>query len=167
MHIPTLRLLFEHNDFASEALLAAAGPLSDAQLDRPFEIGPGSLRATLYHLFVAEWLWLRRWHGVSPKRAEEAGVFPTVGALADAWRAHAADRSNWLASVSDADLTRDLTYTNLRGDTYTSALGHQMIHVATHGVHHRAQAANMLRHLGVEPPSLDFIMYVMSANPPR
>ena len=43
----TLRALFAHNDWARDRIMTCAASLTDAQLDRSFEIGPGSLRETL------------------------------------------------------------------------------------------------------------------------
>ncbi len=41
------------------------------------------------------------------------------------------------------------------GKNYTFTRAEVVTHITTHGVHHRAQAINMLRRLGVEkmPPS--------------
>ena len=50
----TIRALFAHNDWARDALMACVGPLADDVLDRPFEMGHGSLRATLEHMLRAE-----------------------------------------------------------------------------------------------------------------
>jgi uncharacterized damage-inducible protein DinB len=50
----------------------------------------------------------------------------------------------------------DGTATGSRGGrSYTFTRGGVLTHVTTHGMHHRAQALNMLRQLGVEmlPPS--------------
>jgi hypothetical protein len=48
-----------------------------------------------------------------------------------------------------------VTYTNIRGRTHTFLLGPLMLHVCNHGSHHRAQAVNMLCHVGGEVPELD------------
>ena len=60
-------------------------------------------------------------------------------------------------SLADADLEQSFTYTNTQGKTWTFQLGHMLMHVCNHGTHHRAQALNMLRHIGVEPPELDLL----------
>src|SRR5690349_4289841 len=45
----------------------------------------------------------------------------------------------------------------MRGGQYTSPLFDILLHVANHGTHHRAQALNMLRHLDVKAPRIDYI----------
>ncbi len=165
MPLDTIQRLFWHNDWANGKLLDAAGRLADDALDRAFPIGPGSIRKTLYHIFIAEWLWLRRWGGVSPRKGEEPREFVRLDELAVEWRSLVAQRRGYLTGLSATDLPRAVTYSNLRGDTHTFALGHLLIHVATHGVHHRAQVVNMLRQVGATPPELDFLGYAMEAGP--
>jgi uncharacterized damage-inducible protein DinB len=38
-----------------------------------------------------------------------------------------------------------------------------MLQTCTHGTHHRAQALNMLRHLGATVPSLDYLVSLEAA----
>src|SRR5262249_105669 len=141
-----------------ERLVTAASQLKDAALDRPFKMGPGSLRNTLHHHWAAERIWLDRWLGVPKPRFVEPEAGLPVSELATRFGKTAAERNPWLAQRSDADLAAPLTFTNLKGETYTIPLEHLLLHVCNHGVHHRAQAVNMLRHNGVEKlPRLDYI----------
>lgn len=160
----TLQELFAYNDWARDRLLAAAGKLADEALDRPFEMGPGSLRATLLHLYGAERIWLERWQG-------QPSVFPRHDALADmavltaAHRALGAARDAYLRDLPADALQRDVTYQR-QGATCAEPLGAQALHLCNHGVHHRAQALNMLRHVGAElpPPGLDYAFYNLEAR---
>ena len=63
--LPLLVRLFEYSDWANAQVLSAAAGLSDEQLDRPLEIGPGpgTLRRVLMHTWAGEDMWLRRWQG--------------------------------------------------------------------------------------------------------
>src|SRR5207247_562821 len=74
VRLTTIRELFVHNDWASTHLLSLARPLSDTQLDQPFEMGEGSLRRTLNHMWAAERVWLDRWQraGKPNHRADPA-----------------------------------------------------------------------------------------------
>ena len=158
MKLDVFRELFAYNDWARDRLLDRVAPIDDAKLDRPFEMGEGSLRKTVAHLYGSEWMWLQRWRGNSPGAADMPKPFPTVAALWEAWRTHAADRNEFVAALSDADLDREVAYVNAKGEHHAALLGPMMLHVANHGTHHRAQALNMLRHLGVAPPALDIIV---------
>ena len=157
----TLRGLFLHNDWARDRLLAAARSLAGDKLDEPMEMGPGSLRATLEHLCRAERWWLDRWQGTAdPPTEPEPGV--PVAELHDGFRAIARERNKFL---DDRDEAEQLVCTTETGRTMTLALSDMMLHVCNHGFHHRAQALNMLRRLGVQSPDIDFI--VLRRDPSR
>lgn len=166
----TIGELFTYNDWAWQRLLRLAEPLSEAQLDQPIAMGPGSLRATLNHLWAAERVWLDRWQRREqpPFRHEPGGV-----GLAQLRREHdelAQERNAFVAGIRPDAAAAPLTYTNTRGQTFTFPLIDLMLHVANHGVHHRAQAINMLRRLGgeVPKPGLDYIFMrlEMAGQPP-
>jgi uncharacterized damage-inducible protein DinB len=160
VRLEILHELFHYNDWADAVLFAAAAPLSAEQLDRRFEMGFGSLRATLHHIWGAEQTWLNRWAGVPRERhaAQFDNKTVELPELADWYRSTAAARNDFLASAAAGDgLDQLITYQTMRGDTFTHPLGRLALHVCNHGVHHRAQAINMLRHVGVKPARLDYI----------
>ena len=66
--LETLRDLQRHFDWASDRLINAASKLASDQLDHPFEMGFGSLRTTLWHIRMAEHVWLGRVAGESPSQ---------------------------------------------------------------------------------------------------
>lgn len=153
---PTLREFFYYNSWAHEKVLASAGPLTDAQLDRKFEMGLGSIRATLFHLWGAERVWLDRW--IDPSRAKFPQPEPTISIreLGDRLRGTAAERAAFLA---DTDINRRITYTNMKGEVSSFVVRDLLLHVCIHATHHRAQIINMLRHVGAElpKPAIDYI----------
>ena len=152
--LTTLRGLFLHNDWARDTLMDAARSLADERLDEPFEMGPGSLRATLEHLCRAERWWLDRWQGTADPPAEPVPGMPMAG-LHECFRAIAHERNEFL---DDRDEAEQLVCTTETGRTMTLALSDMVLHVCNHGTHHRAQALNMLRRLGVQPPDIDYIV---------
>ena len=153
----TLRGLFAHNDWARDKLMTLASELADEQLDRPFEMGPGSLRETLRHLYGAKRIWYERWQGSEQPRFPRSRALTAMGDLWQAFRDLAAARNTYLDTLGQADRQRPVTYTNPEGATHTFPLGDLMLHVCNHGFHHRAQALNMLRHNGVKVPGLDYL----------
>jgi uncharacterized damage-inducible protein DinB len=158
------RALFAHNDWARDKLLDLARGLSDGALDQPAEMGPGSLRATLRHLWGAERVWLERWKGEPgpPGPTEEL----SVDQLGEQFRETASQRDEFLDSLGQDGYGREVTYTNPGRRTCTHRLGDLMLHVCNHGMHHRAQALNMLRRAGVEVPGLDYLFMKIEPSPP-
>lgn len=159
--LDTFRELFAHNDWAWARLSGLCIGLRDEQLDRPFEMGEGSLRETINHLWSAERVWLDRWkRSETPRyRGTSAGV--SVRQLIDECRELAVERNEFVGALSDDALAAVIAYKNTKGTPNEFALRDMMLHVTNHGVHHRAQAVNMLRHLGAEvpKPGLDYIFY--------
>ncbi|MHC5115402.1 MAG: DinB family protein [Planctomycetota bacterium] len=163
--VTPLRALHIHNDWARDQLMSIAATLSDAQLDQPFELGPGSLRRTLHHLWHSEQVWLDRWAGNTisdPVDAESMAMDMLWACFRDT--AHARDA--FLASVGEAGFSKRCTYTRPGGGEFTIPVGDAVLHVINHGFHHRAQLLNMLRHTdGVEPPiGLDYLFMVLDPS---
>ncbi len=164
VRLGALHELFTFNDWARDALMKSAAGLSAEQLDRKFEMGWGSLRNTLNHLCAVEGVWLDRWQGKQPHyRLTGDGI--EMGPMWEEWRGTAKRRNAYLAGLKDADLCVDLTYKNLKGEMLTFPLGAMLLHVCNHGSYHRAQALNMLRHVGAEmpKPQTDYIFMKLHA----
>jgi uncharacterized damage-inducible protein DinB len=155
--LATIRECFHYNDWARDKVYSLAAGLSDTQLDQSFPIGPGSLRATLQHLYGSERTWLVRWQGTD---LPELPHSRDTRALADLHRSHralAATRDRLLAACRNQDLDQPVSYVTPEGQPYTNTLGDILLHVCNHGAHHRAQGLNMLRRLGRKPVGLDYL----------
>lgn len=146
MHDPT-DIQLTHNEWATERLLDACERLTPDQFHQAFDIGIGTLHATIVHMIGAMWVWTdtlgrrtpRPWIDEAPRRS--------VAELRELHRAAAADLASAArAGPMDEPLTRERL-----GQTYTYARAVIIAHVSTHGMHHRAQCLNMLRRLGVSP----------------
>ena len=151
-----LRTLFAHNDWARDKVMVLASPLSEEQLDRPFEMGPGSLRRTLLHLCGCEQRWLNRWRrGVAGSQHEANRA---MGELWDRFRKTAGERDAFFDSVGEPGFSKKTSFTE-DGKKHAYPLGDMALHVSNHGIHHRAQALNMLRRLDVTVPGIDFLHF--------
>jgi uncharacterized damage-inducible protein DinB len=63
-------------------------------------------------------------------------------------------------SLTDADLSRTIAYTNLAGAAAAYPLGDTLRQVVNHGTYHRGQIVMQLRLLGAAAPSTDFIRFL-------
>lgn len=157
-----LRHLFAYGDWANDQLVGAGAPLSADQLDRPFDIGPGSLRRTLLHILIGEEVWLARWQGEVERKwgGEREPVEPAT--IAARFTSLRAPRTAFLSGLRASDLDRVQTYRDSKGSLFTATLRDMLIQGHMHGTHHRAQAVNILRRLGLgtPPPELDYMMHV-------
>jgi uncharacterized damage-inducible protein DinB len=145
--------------------MESALSLPDDTLDRPFEMGMGCLRGTLEHLWRAERWWLDRWQGslgdLGPSERELG-----IAALRDRFRATARQRNDFLDGLGAPGESKRITFTRPDGASREYPLGDMMLHVCNHGFHHRAQALNMLRHVGADAPDIDYLWLKLHSTPP-
>jgi uncharacterized damage-inducible protein DinB len=153
----TIGELFRHDNWARDLLLGAAAVMTDEQLDRKVDMGCGSLRGTLIHIHEAMYWWHHVCHG--NEDPPEPLAREPMDELAARWRETAAARDASLANESPA-LDRPVTYRGRDGRDYAFPMRDVWLHVVNHGMHHRAQALNMLRRLCVEPSKLPRVDYV-------
>jgi uncharacterized damage-inducible protein DinB len=152
--------LFAFNDWANARILKLAHGLSAEQLDHPRTMGFGSLRNTIFHILAAEEIWCERWSGDPWRPFEVDAADLSLDAIGHRMQSVAVRRSNVLKLGRDAAWKQHCSYKNQRGDSFSHTLDELLLHVANHGIHHRAQALNFLRHAGITVPGgLDYIFF--------
>jgi uncharacterized damage-inducible protein DinB len=172
MNRSDLRRLFDYTEWANGLALSAAADLSAENLRRDFNISHGSIFGTLLHMAGAEWIWLERWHGRSPAKAEAWSRWTTdsctdLATLNERWRDIIDQRARLLAEVDEAVLAAEMPFNLLSGDPSSMSLVDQMQHVANHATMHRGQVVGMIRQLGLEPPSTDLLFYLRRDISPK
>ena len=70
--------LFEYNRWANDVTLDAVALLSQQQFISEAESSYRSVRDTLTHILSAEWVFLRRCRGESPKQMLDPAIFPDL-----------------------------------------------------------------------------------------
>lgn len=143
-------------------VLAAVRPLGEEAWRRAFDIGPGTLARTLTHMMISEWYYIERMEQREvppyeqwPIRDEDP---PPFEALERRWAAQAERTRAAIGRVTDWDapIEYEVTTDNGERQIVTCTASDLFTQLAIHEVHHRSQALNMLRHLGVELEDLDF-----------
>ena len=159
MQLDAIRELYDYNHWANQRVLSAMTPLTDDMFTRNMGNSFVSLRDTLAHILGAEWIWLERWLGRSPKALLSASDFPTLQALQRRWAAVRLDQNQYIQTLLPERLNDDVSYTNTRGERYSYALWRQMLHVINHSSYHRGQVTTLLRQMGAEPAGTDLLVY--------
>ncbi len=158
-----VEILLEHDHWATRNILAACAPLTHEQFHQRFEMGPGSLHDTTTHILSAIRGWGDLLAGRAPSpRLDGTERTPTeLTALLDELVADFAKSAR--SYPLDATVSRER-----EGKTYTFSRAVVITHIATHGMHHRAQCLNMLRQLGVRPlPPSSVAEWFRAADPNR
>lgn len=150
---------FRHDWWANTSLLTFLEGQTVAARTATFETGFHRACHLLGHLLATELLWLGR--------VEESGdrTLPV-------WRRRSASelaelldrsRSKWRAfldTLMSEDFGRVVSYRNTMGQHYENTLIQIIAHVLNHSTHHRAQILSVLRELDLEPPGLDYVVYL-------
>jgi uncharacterized damage-inducible protein DinB len=159
MDLETIRELYEYNRWANARSLQAASTVSPADFTKEVGGSFASLRGTLAHVYGAEWIWLERWRGTSPRKLPFALDFPDVETIRSRWQDVEREQREFLDALDPARLAEVVSYVNLKGESFAYPLGRMLQHVVNHSTYHRGQVATLLRQLGATPLSTDLLLY--------
>ena len=165
MDLTDINHLFKYTEWANELAMDAANKLSEENLRRDVGVSHKSIFETLLHMAGAEWVWLERWNGRSPAKAEAWSQWTPqscadISELRDRWGEVVDRRWKYVSELDEAKLSSDLDFKLLSGDPSSMRLVHQMQHVVNHATMHRGQVVGMIRQLGFDPPSTDLLFYL-------
>jgi uncharacterized damage-inducible protein DinB len=152
--------LFAYGRWANGKTLDSVAALTADELNSPLGGSFGSVQGTLAHLYGADWVWLERWHGRSPRSLPAAQEAPTLAILREKWDEVQGDQKSFVEGLMPERLEKPLTYVNFKGETCSYPLAEALIHLANHGTYHRGQVATLLRQLGKVPVSTDYLRYL-------
>lgn len=159
MELDLLRQTLQYGAWANGELLRAAADLPDRSLDERFDMGVGSLRRTLLHIYNGEFVWLHRWMGKrdTPWPSEDEPV--SMATLHERLANNNAAREIFLQSLEPSDVNRRVIYRDSRGSLFSTTLRDMLLQGVLHSHHHRAQAVNMLRRVGGRLIDLDYMYH--------
>lgn len=160
MDLKTIRLLWDYTLWADGRVGEAVSKLSPEQYTQDLRSSHKSVRDTLVHVASAQWIWLSRWKGTSPKAMWPSQDYPRFSALKDRWDALHAETEAFVASQSEVSLEREVSYQNLRGEPKRNILGLLLLHMVNHSTYHRGQVTTLLRQLSAEPLPTDLAMFL-------
>lgn len=164
MSVDFLRDLYIHMEWADSqvwrAIKTVDSDLSDAFLHR-----------VVYHLHATQQAFMNYWTGrnVMPPDASE---FATLGDIRTNAIPFYEEATVFLTSLEDVDLGRVAvvpwaTYITrlIDREPEPTTLGQTLFQVAMHSAYHRGQINRRLRELKVEPPLVDYIVWVWRGRP--
>ena len=160
MNIAAIHSLFDYNYWVNQRILETAACLSNEQFTTPGEVSHASLRGTLVHALSAEWAWLRRSQGSSPRGLPLEDEFPDLESLARRWQEEEKAMRSYLAGLTDDDLTSIIRYSRTGGTRFETPLWQILLHVINHGTQTRSEAAVLLTQFGHSPGDLDYMIFL-------
>ena len=158
MTVKDIETLYDYGEWANKKLFDVISRISPEQFTQSVAGSYGSIRNTLVHAMSTEWGWLDRCGGPKRGPALKAADYPTVESVIVTWSKVGRDVRDFLSTLKDEDLARNMEYVNENGKR-SMPIGEMMHHGANHAVHHRGQVALMLRMLGYTPGNFDILFY--------
>lgn len=160
MNKSDVEYLCSYDRWANARILEVVSGLTEEQFTMDMKSSHGSVRDTLAHILAAEWIWLERWNGVSPKALFNPSAFPNVGALRNRWNEVERGYGEFIERITDDSLDKVVTYTNTKGEEWSYPLVKMFQHVMNHSSYHRGQVITMLRQLGKEAVTVDLLVFM-------
>lgn len=160
MDIAYLQLLLDYHYWARDRMLAAVAALTKDEYERDLGNSFPSVRDTVNHIYLAEWVWHTRWLGASPNTFPPKDELPDLATLRARWAEREPAVRSFVASLSNAGIERSYEYKLFSGAAGTSRFWEMLVHVVNHATYHRGQVTTLLRQLGAKPPeSMDMIAF--------
>jgi uncharacterized damage-inducible protein DinB len=178
MNLCDIQTLYAYNRWANLRMFSVLEKLSEEQFTASRQSSFPSIWESVFHIFAAEWIWLKRWTGKSPVSTQ-----PVKGASFETWKGLRAageppplnlattgelrafcdsledERQQFLRSVTEDQLHAPVKFNDMSGTAFAEPLFELMQHVVNHGTYHRGQVTTLLREAGGETISLDMLYF--------
>jgi uncharacterized damage-inducible protein DinB len=162
MTITHIQRLYDYNDWAWQQVFPSLIKLDDAAYKQDRGFFWGSLHGLLVHAMSAEHIWYQRMMGTSPTAMLNPADYADFAVVHSQWAEIDGKLCQFVATLSDQDLARQIEYTDTRGRPYSTQLADILLHVVNHSTEHRSQMTPVLFTLSVPTPPLDYIFFSRS-----
>jgi len=150
----------KYNIWANERICRILESLPDDILDKELKSSFSTIRKSVYHIWDAEAIWNKRLGGRALKEWPSDTFKGSFEEFKTNFLAGSGKLFMYVINKESKQLEQNLTYKNIKGETFTNRIGHIIQHVVNHSTFHRGQIFTMLRFAGVtELFPTDFIAF--------
>jgi uncharacterized damage-inducible protein DinB len=151
-----------YHAWANKRMIEAMLNLDDETLDQEVASSFNSLRATVYHLWSAEFVWLQRLQLTEQPVWVEQVFKGTFQEACQEWQRASETLVQFIEKqYDDKGMEHVFQYYNSQKKSFKNKVGETLLHVFNHGTYHRGQLVTMLRQVGVAKiPNTDFIAFI-------
>ena len=138
--------LFDYNYFCNKQIISSCSGLENV---------PAKSLELFSHILNAHHIWNSR----IGERNADFGAWDAHEV--SAWEEiHYDNQRDTFGIITNTEsFERRVSYENSEGRSFSNSLGDILFHIINHSTHHRGQIALDFRANGIEPPSLDYILY--------
>ncbi len=159
MSIKYIQRLYEYNDWAWRQVFPSLAQLDDVAYKEDRGFFWGSFHGLMVHAMSAEHIWYQRLIGTSPRVMLDPADYATFTVVQSQWAAIDGNLRQFVATLSEQDLARQIEYVDTRGQPFATELGDILLLVVNHATEHRSQMTPVLFALNVPTPPLDYIFF--------
>ena len=154
-----------YNVWANKRIIDAILNQEPAAVDREIVSSFPTIRATVYHTWSAESIWLDRLNGVEKPIWQQGTFTGTFEQACKNWEQASASLVDFIKKQDETIMTRSVSFTYRSGESAATPAAQILHHVFNHSTYHRGQLVTMLRQAGAtEIPGTDFIGFVKVEN---
>jgi len=160
--IDIITKLFSYNYWGNGHILECAARLTQEQLEAEGGEGLRSLRETLFHMLATEWMWrsLTQDHEVDVTAFPSREELQSVDKVDSRWQEEKKAMWAFLSILNDEKLATPVQIKNRKGDLKPMVPWQMLMHLYTHSMQHRTEAAALLSRYGQSPGDLDLIFFL-------
>ena len=156
--------VYNYGSWANRRYLDVADGITDEQLHGEQGHSWGSVHSVLVHMLSSETVWLKRWHGDSPKAHLDPKDFRSLRILRDQWTAVENEMRAFIRLQTEDSLVAPVDYSNFRGEKFRVPLWQLLMHVPNHETHHRGELAAMFALMNVAHPEDEVVQYFLDLS---
>ncbi|MGG1688938.1 DinB family protein [Heyndrickxia ginsengihumi] len=153
--------LVRYHIWANQQLISHLKTLPSELFHTKVESVFPTLAETFGHIISVDYVWLSRINKEKPSKIQK-WTFQTV---AEVEKALSELKMKYkLMFQKEDDITRMVSYKNTKGELFTQTLFELIQHIVNHGTYHRGNLAAMIRQLGYQGTSTDYITFLRIQN---
>ena len=149
----------EFMKWADETVLTALLQLPADKISLDLGSSFQSMLGTLVHIYLAEWVWLKRVRGEQNPQIGDVESPTRAESLAEVWQGMHQMWLDWAGSLDAGGWPHLCAYRNMRGEDVSMPNWQIVMHLVNHGSYHRGQVATMLRQSGITPTGTDLVTF--------
>ena len=153
-----LMTLIQFNFWADNRILESCEQLPFEILKQPHTPDPGwgNLLGILVHILDAEYGWRSVLQSKASNEILEEAHFGDLGSLRSRWETEQAAWFDYVSSLSEEEINQPFG----SDPQDREKVWQTILHVVTHGIQHRSEAALLLTGFGYSPGELDFDVFL-------
>jgi len=144
-----LNELLAYHKWANERFFDLVSMLSPSDYAKDLGSSHGGVRGTAVHMYNAEYIWLSRLNGQSPRRMFSESYFPDWKTLQAEWL-HLEKRLDRIKTNLNGSADDVIEYTTTAGKKFAQPKWQMLSHFVNHASYHRGQIVTMVRQLESE-----------------